>query len=261
MKAWLRRWQERRQDRAIARHAIPDDLWALTLARLPFLARRSTDDLARLRRLSSLFLQSKEFHGVGTLTVDDEMAVCIAAQACLPVLHLGLARYDSFVGVVVHADEVVARRSVTDDSGVVHEYDETLSGEAMAGGPVMLSWRDVAGAGESADWAYNVVIHEFAHVLDLEDGQADGIPVLPSLAARTAWAEVLDEAFEDFCDAVDAGQDTVLDPYGATGIDEFFAVATEAFFVASKNLRAEQAALYRLLARYFKQDPAAHDGV
>ena len=241
----------------LARRAIPDTLWALTLARVPFLAHRSAPDQAELRRLASLFLDEKEFTGAGGLVVDDAMAVCIAAQACLPVLRFGLAPYRSFVGIVVHADEVVARREVTDDDGIVHSYEEALTGEAMAGGPVMLSWVDVSEAGESAEWGYNVVIHEFAHVLDMGDGQADGVPPLPSNAERTAWIAVIDDEFERFCSAVDAGQGTLLDPYGATGVEEFFAVATESFFVTPKEMRATHPAFYGLLARYFGQDTAA----
>lgn len=253
----MQRWRMHRESRVLARRAIPEALWQLTLARLPFLANRSQDDLAELRRLASLFLDEKEFTGAGGLRVDDAMAVCIAAQAVLPVLRFGLAPYRGFVGLVVHPDEVVAQREVMDDDGVVHAWDEVLTGEAMAGGPVMLSWTDVADSGESADWGYNVVIHEFAHVLDMGDGEPDGVPPLPSAAEREAWIAVLDPAFEQFCAAVDAGHETLLDPYGATSVDEFFAVASETFFVKPKQLRAEHPDLYGLLARYFRQDPAA----
>lgn len=260
MKSLLRRWLARRQARITLRRAIPDALWRLTLARLPFLAERSAEDIAELRRLASLFLDEKEFSGAGGLQVDDAMAVCIAAQACLPVLRFGLAPYRGFVGIVVHPDEVLARREVTDDDGVVHEYDEVLTGEAMAGGPVMLSWTDVADAGASADWGYNVVIHEFAHVLDMGDGTADGVPPQPSAAARTQWIAVLDDEYQRLCDAVDRGQETLLDPYGATEPAEFFAVAVESFFVTPEAMRAEHPVLYRTLADYFRQDPAGYCG-
>ena len=256
MKSLLKRWQAHREARVLARRAIPDALWHLTLARLPFLAMRSEADLIELRRLASLFLDQKEFTGAGGLQVDDAMAVCIAAQACLPVLRFGLAPYGGFVGIVVHPDEVVARREVTDDDGIVHAYDEVLSGEAMAGGPVMLSWTDVAEAGESADWGYNVVIHEFAHVLDMGDGEPDGVPPLHSSAERDAWIAILDPAYEDFCAAIDAGKRTLLDPYGATDVGEFFAVASESFFVTPNEMRTTHPSLYGLLARYYKQDPA-----
>ncbi len=251
---WWRRW---RAERTLARRAIPDDLWALTLARFPFLAQRGEADRATLRELVTLFLADKEFAGMQGVEVDDGMAVAIAAQACLPILRLGLPCYDAFKGIVVHPDVVVAKREVMDEDGVVHHYDEELAGEAMEGGPVMLSWHDVADAGHSAAWGYNVVIHEFAHVLDMRDGAADGVPLLPDRAARERWLGVLEPEWQEFCERVEAGEDTLLDPYGAEAIDEFFAVASEVFFVDAVSLRAEHPALYELLAGYYRQDPAA----
>ena len=258
--SWLRAPLARlgawREQRALERRAIAEPLWQLTLARLPFLARLDDADRAELRRLCSLFLDRKQFHGAGGLEVTDEMALVIAAQACLPVLRLGLGVYDGFVGIVVHPDEVVAQRVVQDEDGVVHEYDETLTGEAMSGGPVMLAWSDVRDAAEGADWGYNVVIHEFAHVIDMATGDVDGVPPLPDLASRERWIGIIDAAYETFCDLVDNGVDTVVDPYGAEAVEEFFAVAVEAFFVASLAFKRESPALYELLASYFKQDPA-----
>jgi Mlc titration factor MtfA (ptsG expression regulator) len=233
---WLARLRAQRERRIVQRRAISDALWLDTLASLPFLARWSAVDLEALRRLTSLFLDQKE--------------------ACLPVLRLGLQPYRGFVGIVVHADEVVAPREVMDDDGVVHRYHEVLTGEAMEGGPLMLSWTDVHAAGESADWAYNVVIHEFAHVIDMGDGEPDGVPPLPDAAQRQRWRQVIEAEYDTFCRWTDAGRDTVLDPYGATEIGEFFAVAVEAFFVASSDMRAEHPDLYALFAGYFLQDPA-----
>jgi Mlc titration factor MtfA (ptsG expression regulator) len=220
-------------------------------------ALRGSEDIAELRRLSSLFLDSKEFTGAHGLEVSDDMAVAIAAQACLPVLRLGLKAFDGFVGIVVHPDEVQVRREIIDDDGIVHEYDDVLAGEAMEGGPVMLSWRDVSEAGESSAWGYNVVVHEFAHVLDMGDGLADGIPPLASASQRVHWQAVLMREYEAFCARVDAEEDTALDPYGAESPEEFFAVASEAFFVAPRDMRAEHSALYELLSGYYRQDPAA----
>jgi MtfA peptidase len=257
MPGWWQRLRAHGEKRALERRRIPDPVWALTLARYPFLARRSAEDIAELRRLSSLFLDRKEFSGAHGLQVSDEMAVAIAAQACLPVLRLGLQPYDGFVGIVLHPDEVQVRREFVDDDGVVHEYDDVLAGEAMEGGPMMLSWRDVSEAGETSAWGYNVVVHEFAHVLDMGDGVADGIPPLPSSADRQHWQQVLTCEYTAFCKAVDARRGTVLDPYGAESPEEFFAVASEAFFIAPHDLRAEMPALYALLAKYFMQDPAS----
>ena len=255
MRGWLKRW---RDSRTLARRAIPDPLWRLTLARFTFLSWRNEADVAQLRDMATLFLADKEFTGAQGLRVDDEMAVAIAAQACLPVLKLGLAWYDGFVGIVVHADAVVAQREFMDDAGVVHAYEQELSGEAMHGGPVMLAWRDVDEAGESAELGYNVVIHEFAHVMDMRDGLADGVPALPDRASHDAWIDVLTAEYDAFCERVDAEEDTDLDPYAAEAPEEFFAVASEAFFVAPRTFRTEHPRMYELLRGFFRQDPAAH---
>lgn len=252
---WLKSLRAKSEARTLARRPIPDPLWLLTVARYPFISRRSPADLYRLRELATLFLASKEFSGAHDLAVTDEMAVAVAAQACLPVLKLGLDLYSGFVGIVMHRSEVVVVREFTDDDGVVHQEEQLLSGEVMDGGPMMLAWDDVQDAGLSADWAYNVVIHEFAHVIDLRGGQADGVPPLPTLAARKAWAAVMQREYDAFCERVDEGFDTLLDPYGAEGIDEFFAVAVEAFFVASDAMHQEHPELYKLFATYFQQDP------
>lgn len=249
-----------REQRAVERHAIPDALWQLTLLRYPFLVRRNDADLAELRRLCSLFLATKEFHGAGGFQVTDEVAVAVAAQACLPVLRLGLAWYDGFVGIVMHEGEVVAQRSYQDEDGVVHEYDEELAGEAMEGGPLMLAWNAIAVSNDPAqfgvDEVFNVVIHEFAHVIDMRDGLADGVPPLDG-AARERWIAVIDAAWESFCARIDAGEATLIDPYGGEAVEEFFAVAVEAFFVAPEAMRTEEPAMYELLAGFFRQDPAA----
>jgi MtfA peptidase len=249
--------QAAREAAALERRAIPDDLWKRTLVRYPFLQRRDAADAAELRRLTSLFLDRKEFHCIGDLRLSNVLAVSIAAQACLPVLRLGLERYDGFVGIVVHPDAVVARREQADDDGVVHEYDEPLAGEAMEGGPVMLTWHDVRQAGRSAAQGYNVVIHEFAHVLDMADGAADGVPLLPPELPHAEWCGVLEAEYGRFVQRVEAEEPTALDPYGATAPEEFFAVASESFFVDPHRVQAEHPTLYPLLARFYRQDPAA----
>jgi Mlc titration factor MtfA (ptsG expression regulator) len=252
----LRALRALRERRVLDRRAIPDDLWKRTLVRYPFLRKRDPADAEALRRLTSLFLDRKEFSTAGGMRLTDAMAVTIAAQAVLPVLHLGLERYDGFVGIVIHPDQMVVNREHQDEHGVVHEYEDVILGEAMEGGPLVLSWRDVRNAGRTAALGLNVVIHEFAHVLDLADGVSDGVPLLPREIPRTEWLQSLEPAYAEFVQRVEREEDTVLDPYAASGIDEFFAVASESFFIAAPAMRAEHPGLYRMLVRLYRQDPA-----
>jgi MtfA peptidase len=235
---------------------IPEALWQSTLARYPFLAALPPLQREQLRALSARFLADKEFHGAQGLVITDEIALAIAAQAVRPVLRLGLDWYDDFVGIVVHPSEVVAPRSDVDEAGVVHAWEETLVGEAMEGGPVMLAWSDVAAAGETAEQGYNVVIHEFVHKIDMRDGASDGCPPLPSRAARREWLSVMEAEYEAFREKVIVaerfgGEPTWLDPYGAEAIDEFFAVAGEAYFVNRERFAREFPALDTLFSSLF----------
>ncbi len=245
-------WHTRREAAAVNRRPIPDKLWRRTLKRFPFLSTGDPQDEQQLRRLTSLFLDRKEFSGAHGLEITDDMAVAIAAQACLPVLRMGLGAYDGFVGIVVHPGQAVVQRERVDDDGVVHVVEEELSGETVQGGPVMLSWRDVRASGATAQDGYNVVIHEFAHVLDLADGLPDGCPLLPPQLSKPRWLADMHKAYDEFCRQVGAEEDTELDPYGATGIDEFFAVASETYFTQPDALRRAFAQVYGLLDAYYR---------
>jgi Mlc titration factor MtfA (ptsG expression regulator) len=258
---WLGGLRQRREAAAVRRRAIPDDLWKRTLVRYPFLQRRDDPGATDLRRLTSLFLDRKEFSAVGDLRLTDAMVVAIAAQAVLPVLRLGLHHYDGFVGIVVHADQVRAPREVTDEDGVVHSYEEVLAGEAVLGGPVMLSWRDVRAAGRQEGGAYNVVIHEFAHLLDQALGGDGGEPRLPADLPPAEWRRELSSSFAAHCRRVDAGEATAVDGYGTESLAEFFAVSSEAFFVTPAEMQNEHPALYGMLVRCYQQNPVEEQPV
>ncbi len=270
----LRRWWQRLAH-AVRRRvapvpAIPPALWLQTLQHHPFLSALTLQEQAKLRALSALFLQRKQFHGGQGLVVTDAMAVAIAAQACLPLLHWGtpaqaLGWYGDFVTIVVHSGAVVARRRTTDAAGVVHHYDEHLVGEAMERGPVMLSWSDVDAAGQSAAHGTNVVVHEFAHKLDMQSGAADGCPPLPAgfmgtrsaRAAHALWWQAWQPAYDQFREQVliaqrFGGPPPWLDSYGATAPAEFFAVACEAYFVNRSRFAQEFPALRGLLDGFFR---------
>lgn len=246
-------WLRNRQEPA----PLPDALWQSVVAALPFLAALSDEEQRRLRRLAEDFLAEKEFTAAGGLGLSDEICVSIAAQGCLPILKLGLDYYRGWVGVIVYADEFIIPRSIEDEFGVVHEYQELASGEAWDGGPLLISWRDAQMAGSG----YNVVIHEFAHKLDMLNGEANGVPPLPAEISRSQWQRVLQASYEDFCTRVDAaeasGQETLFDPYAAENPGEFFAVMSEVFFETPSMLQDAYPALYTQFASFYRQDPAA----
>ena len=247
--------------------------WERLQADLPYLRGLSDAESHRMRELIAAFLSAKTFSGTHGLEPDDPMRLSIAAQACLPVLHLGLAAYEGFVEIVIYPSAFAVQRRITDDDGLVHEFEDVLAGEAMDGGPVALSWDDVAGPDRAP--GSNVVIHEFVHKLDMSDGDADGCPPMPA-TMRSAWRATLEAAYDAFVAEVEAIEARIpsdvdpesdeadpwyaalaLDPYAATDEGEFFAVAAEAFFVDPAGLRDAFPSLYLQFATYFRQDPHA----
>ena len=240
---WLTEWRRRR---VLARHRIDDALWQAASAPLKFLPRAP-----KLRELALLFLAEKEFTGAHQLPVTDVMRVSIAAQACTPILELGLDWYRGWRGIVVYPGDFRVRRQEVDEDGVVHEWEDDLAGEAMPGGPVVLSWDAAA-----HDPAINVVIHEFAHKLDMLNGEADGVPPLHAGMDRREWRAAFAEAYDGFCDAVDRGRDTWLDPYAAEHPSEFFAVISEAFFREPHETKRRYPDVYEQLALFYRQNPA-----
>ncbi len=239
---------------------LPDVLWQQTLASLPFVERLDDEEKTRLRKLTEAFLAEKEFTSAGGLELTDAVCVSIATQGCLPILNLGLESYRDWVGIIVYPDEFIIPQVVEDEFGVVHEYDDIASGEAWDGGPLLISWHDaqMAGAG------YNVVIHEFAHKLDMLNGEANGIPPLPASVSRKEWETTLIAAYEDFCALVDEAAErdegTLFDPYAAESPGEFFAVMSETFFETPDILCEEYPELYAQMSRFYRQDPAARGG-
>jgi len=246
---WLKNWRRRR---VLARHRIDDRLWTAVVAGLPFLRGLPADEMRRLRELALLFLAEKQFTGAHGFALDDAMRLSVAVQACLPVLELGFARYDGWSEIVVHPGDFKVQIAETDDHGVVHEFDDERAGESWPGGPVVLSWDAAAHAPDM-----NVVIHEFAHKLDMANGEADGMPPLHSGMDRRAWAAAFRVAYEGFCDVVDREKETWLDPYAAEAPAEFFAVISEAFFEAPNETRRRYPDVYEQLKLFYRQDPAA----
>lgn len=236
----------------------PDSrLWARVEAGLPFLDRLPASERVRLRALALRFLAEKEFHGANGFQLTDEILLSISLQACLPILNIGLDAYHGWIGVVIYAGDFVIPRADMDEAGIVHEYNDVVLGEAWSDGPVLISWRDNTIPGEHP----NVVIHEFAHKLDMLNGDADGFPALPPEMSRTEWRLAFSQAYQTLCEQVDSGIAVALDPYAAEHPAEFFAVACESFFESPEKLRDAFPQVYTQLRKYFRQDPAADSHV
>jgi Mlc titration factor MtfA (ptsG expression regulator) len=244
LSAWWRQRQAYQLD-------IPDTLWDEVEATLPYLGHLTPDERARLRQLARGFIAEKQWSGAQGLHLTPRIQLGIALQACLPILHLGLDWYAGWVGIVVYPGDFVIPRQVIDDDGVVHEYDDDVMGEAWYGGPVLISWfehpEDTAGI--------NVVIHEFAHKLDMKSGEADGVPPMHQGMSRQRWIDVMSHALEDFRQRVDSGEETLLDPYAAELPTEFFAVTSEAFFEDPAMLVSEYPDVHEQLKLFYRQDP------
>lgn len=251
MLQYFKTWRQRR---ILKRHRLDDTLWQEVAARLHLLQGLATEELTRLRRWATLFLHAKRLSAAGGLILTDRMRLMIAAQACLPILNLDLDYYDGWVEIIVYPDTFVPEHEYMDEIGLVHHTRTPLSGEAWLGGPVILSWQDAGN--EFAAPGHNVVVHEFAHKLDMLNGAANGFPPLHADMNRLVWSTTFGAAFADFRQRVMAGHATVIDPYAAETPAEFFAVLSEAFFempLAVKNAYPEA---YQQLSLFYRQDPA-----
>ena len=252
---WFSRW---RQARILQHATLEPALWRETVSRYAFTRVLDERELARLRELVILFLHEKAIHGAAGMMVRDDVRVAIAVQACILILELDLEYYRGWVEIVVYPDEFVAEYEYVDEAGVAHRVEEPMTGESWQRGPVILSWADAQGGGHGA--AYNVVIHEFAHKLDMLNGEANGFPPLHATMSRARWSSAFTEAYEDFCARIDSGAELEIDEYAASNPAEFFAVMSEVFFEAPHAARDEYPEVYAQLTEFYRQDPAARLG-
>lgn len=249
---WLR---ERRRARTRAR-PVPAPWVAWIEARVPYVARLAPAEREELLRHVRVFVEEKRFEGCGGLEVTDEMRVTIAAQACLLLLGRETDCFPDVRTVLIYPAAYVARGLQRLPDGTVVEGEHVRLGEAWHRGEVVLSWGDVVTGAANVTDGRNLVLHEFAHKLDGEDGAVDGAPALTGRSHYAAWARVLSREFLALQGATARGKKSVMDAYGATSPPEFFAVATEAFFEKPAAMRKKAPELYEQLASYYRQDPA-----
>lgn len=274
MLRWLKGRGARAAEVAQMQARIAPELWRQVLDTHPFLAALDADETAQLLARSAWLLASKTINGARGLEVSDFMRLSIAAQASLPILNLTPTLYEGWDEIIVYPAGFRIPRKQMDEDGVMHEYLEDAAGEAWEGGPLVLSWEDT----QLSEGGFNVVIHEFAHKLDLQSGLADGMPSLAAHGDLTPreWRRILDDSLDRFIAAVDAVEAAIphdvdpesaeadawygrlpLDPYAATDEAEFFAVSSEHFFVDPYPMAESLPEWFGLLRAYYRQDPLA----
>lgn len=250
---FLRGWRQRR---ILAKHPITPETWARVLEHLPILDGLGAAELERLQRRCVLFLHGKHLTALPGVDLTGDGRLHLAAQAQLPLLHLAdLDWYQGFHEIVLYPDDFLSPQRHRDASGVEHEWDGEHSGEAWLQGPVILAWPGVLSSG---GWdAYNLVIHELAHKLDMLNGDANGLPPLHADMRIDAWASAMQSAYDDLNRQLDDNPEaeTAIDPYAAENPAEFFAVTSEYFFSAPDLLHAAYPLVYTQLQLFYRQDP------
>ena len=257
---------------AVRSPVIPIDeaLWQDATKHYVFIARLTQEENRRLRLMAADFLSRKNIFGADSFAVTDLMRVQIAAQACILILELGVDSYDGWSDIVIYPAQFRPRRQFTDAAGVVHTSNAALAGEAWLGGPVVLSYEDVAKANDPNHKlaGHNVVIHEFAHKLDMRNGNANGFPPLHRGMSESIWKQTFMAAYLEFCERADlanasarfdggtALQALPLDPYASENPAEFFAVISESFFESPQAVAMTYPAVYAQLVAFYRQDPA-----
>lgn len=248
-------FRKRRRARLLAR-PLPPAWWAVIDRHSPAVTHLSADERDRLGGIVRVLLDEKRFEGCAGLAMTDEIRVTIAAQAALLVLNRPGDYYAGLRSVLVYPASYRAWTREQDEIGIVTEGVDERLGEAWEHGAVVLSWADVVRGGENDHDGHNVVLHEFAHLLDAQEGDMNGAPLLSDRAGYGEWSRVFSAAYEGLVRDVRRGRRSLLDPYGAEHPAEFFAVATEVFFERPVAMRREHPDLYRELAGYYGQDPA-----
>jgi len=211
-----------------------------------------------LQERLKIFMNEKIFEGCGGLTVTDKMKVVISAYACLLILENPSDYYPYLRSILVYPDDYVAPVYEEDSGGIITEGNERREGESWDSGSVVLSWADIKKTTQSRGNGSNLVIHEFAHQLDLQYGMSGSVDVNGNvLNFEDEWSIELAKTYGELVKHRRLERKTgVLDLYGAIHPAECFAVVLEAFIEKPRKLSIQYPRLYRMLSDFFSIDPA-----
>ncbi|HIP99323.1 TPA: zinc-dependent peptidase [Candidatus Bipolaricaulota bacterium] len=249
---WLRAWRRRKLKARTFPAAWQELLWkrSLLYRHLPAMDREELHGHIRV------FVTEKRFEGAGGLLVTDEVRVLVASQACLLLLHRSADYFPGLYSIVIYPSGYLAPKRERDQVGAVVEAVEARAGETWARGTLVLAWDAVLAGAAGRAGCSNVVIHEFAHQLDYQTGEADGAPLLPR-DRYPEWSRVWGREYARLQHALAQGLPVDISPYGAKNPAEFFAVVVEQFFMCPRALSSRHPGLYRQLQELFRQDPAS----
>lgn len=248
--------KERRRERL--RETLFPETWTRHLHdSVPWYRRLPIEDREELHGHIHVLLSEKHFEGAGGLELTEGMKLIVCAHAALLLLHRETDYFPKLVSILIYPAAYAVERRIQTDHGVFSEVVETRAGESWTSGTLILAWEDVVRDLASTQATRSVVLHEFAHQLDAGSGVMDGAPVLSDRELRHHWPDALSDAYERLSQATRQHEQTLLRPYGAKNPAEFFAVATETFFLYPVQLQRGEADLYSALCQYFKQDPAS----
>jgi len=256
--AWAGRWAYRRHHyRSAMAQPFPDAWQQMLITRLPVYERLPAALKQELQAHIQHFLYTKQFVGCNGQDITDEVRVVIAAEACLLILNRASTRYKNLRWIYVYPSTFIAKREQQDAYGVVSESKTHMLGESWSNGRVILAWDSVERGMYNFSDGRNVVLHEFAHQLDQEDGAADGAPLLYTRDSYQIWAQVFSQEFTQLQAKLARGGNSLIDSYGATNPAEFFAVVTELFYERPAQMRKRHPELFKALQGYYRLDPEA----
>jgi Mlc titration factor MtfA (ptsG expression regulator) len=244
------------QRKQILRKPFPKSWLDIVARRLTFFEKLSPDEQQQLKGLIQLFLAKKKFFGCNGLTINNEIRVTIAAEACLLLLNRSTSVYSRLKYILVYPTAFKTGHEHYNPDGTVSHGIKGLLGQSWHHGKIILSWDDVTYGAENIHDGHNVSLHEFAHQLDSETGSTNGAPLLGKNACQS-WAQILSEEYTELNQALERQHKTVMDSYGATNPAEFFAVVTETFFEKPKQLAKRHPELFTELQKFYRVDPRA----
>jgi Mlc titration factor MtfA (ptsG expression regulator) len=247
-------WLKKRRRQNLLATPVPE-AWLEYLEQVAFFHLLSSAEQERLLEAVRIFIAEKSWEGCRGLVLTEEMQVMVAGLACVLVLGLEDFYFDNVQTILIYPGAFVRRDKKPLMGDLYLEGPSELLGEAHYRGPVILAWDEVQASARQPGHGSNLVLHEFAHQLDMLNGEADGVPLL-SGELTERWQTIMGREFQHLVRRVAKDRPTFLDPYGATNPAEFFAVVTECFFDVPLRLQEEHPDLYGLLRDYYRQDPA-----